>query len=159
LGVILKTTASKLRLPPKPLTPSRYVEYDDRAEMTVTRNTFLPVNIPKFSEQGFKIMDIPKDFYEEIRAFYYQYLHTRLSEGQIMGIVNTEEVDLFLIYLDNNATFRDMISNKYMKPILEEWSGLELRLTSGLRCEQSDLFATRRRFFSSHIHQQRSETS
>jgi len=52
------------------------------------------------------------------------------NEGKIFGIVNTEAVDLFLIYLDNNHTFRDEISNKYMKPILEEWSGVELVLTS-----------------------------
>jgi hypothetical protein len=64
-------------LPPKPLKNSEYEAYIERTQTTVLRNSFMPPHTPKFSKQGFKVMDIPSDFYQEIRKFYYQFLHTR----------------------------------------------------------------------------------
>eukprot|EP00471_Norrisiella_sphaerica_P003140 CAMPEP_0184486480 /NCGR_PEP_ID=MMETSP0113_2-20130426/7966_1 /TAXON_ID=91329 /ORGANISM="Norrisiella sphaerica, Strain BC52" /LENGTH=600 /DNA_ID=CAMNT_0026868377 /DNA_START=118 /DNA_END=1920 /DNA_ORIENTATION=+ len=105
---------------------------------TYIRNNYLAPSLPKYSETGTKMIKIPEPLYKELLDFYNKYLPSRSVESwDIHGAtqMNFHEVGSDLVYLDLDAAKRDFLANHYIKPLLEEWSGIKLKLSSfyGLR--------------------------
>lgn len=108
------------------------------ARERVTTNTFLRNNymgpaLNTFTKTGTKMMPIPEDINRELLSFYEKNLPLRQTEswdvhGQTQ--LNFHEVGTDLVFLDLDPAFRDRVANQMLKPVLEEWSGVKLRLTS-----------------------------
>jgi len=105
---------------------------------THIRNNFLGPALPKYSETGTNMIPIPEKLKDELTKFYYKNVPNRNNEPwDIHGAtqMNFHEVGTDLVYLDIDPVMRDELANKYIKPLLEEWSGIKLKLSSfyGLR--------------------------
>jgi len=100
---------------------------------THMRNNFLAPSLPKFSDTGTKLLKIPDELYKELTDFYYQNVPRRSNEQwDIYGAtqMNFHEVGTDLVYLDLDPFKRDELANRYIRPILEEWSGEKLKLNA-----------------------------
>lgn len=102
--------------------------YQARTQTTVTRNTFVPPAVPKFSVEGFQVMKIPQKMYEEMLEFQQKWASRRFCEHEVFGIIQGAKT--YMVKLDNDVSFRQRIATEYMQPILEAWTGLELTYES-----------------------------
>eukprot|EP01084_Bolivina_argentea_P110355 197077_1 len=100
---------------------------------TQTRNNWATAALPGFTENGYKAMKMPDGLLRDYIDFYVKWKDQEADEnwnsnGQTQ--VNGHEVAPFMISLDKDMPFRDRIANEYIKPLLEEWVGFPLQLTS-----------------------------
>ena len=105
---------------------------------TQIRNAYASPALPGFTELGYKVVKIPDNIMKEFILFYNKHRKQKRNENwNSYGAtqVNGHEISPYLISLDLDPQFRDNIANNYIKPMLEEWVGFELKLTShyGLR--------------------------
>jgi len=97
------------------------------------RNLYLSPAFPAFSKTlGFKAMPIPQPFHEWLLEFYQRRLPSRRvetwdSESTQMSFV---EVKTAFVDMDIERTAKEEYANKYLKPLVEEWAGVEVELTS-----------------------------
>eukprot|EP01084_Bolivina_argentea_P092801 166936_1 len=98
------------------------------------RSVWVAPALPAFSELGYKVRVMEPSHLNEFKRFHNKWkrTHREPENTDTFGqtAVNVHEVEPFMVSLDHNYNFRDNIANKYIKPILEEWVGFELQLTS-----------------------------
>ena len=90
-------------------------------------------NDNNFSELGYKAVEMTDEHLNAMREFYTKHRNERRSENwnsKGQTAVNGHEVEPSMVSLDLDMQFRDMIVNRYVKPVLEEWVGFPLKLTS-----------------------------
>jgi len=111
---------------------------DSVTTTTQLRNAYGSPALPAFTKLGYKSVEIPPSVMNEFVIFYNKYKSQKRDEnwgswGQTQ--VNGHEVSPYLIYMDLDMHFRDAVANQFIKPLLEEWVGFELELSShyGLR--------------------------
>lgn len=123
---------------------------ESRDSMTSTthfRNMFVAKAVPPFTPNGFKVVDIPEGLLKAITDFYYENLNERkIEEWDLTDTQNSfHDTIMHQINWDLNPR-RDELAIQYIKPILEEWSGVEgLELTAfyGIREYGTDHFLRR----------------
>jgi len=106
---------------------------DGTTTQTQLRNNWAAATLPAFSERGYKAMAMPDDLLREYVNFYVKYRGEKADEnwnsnGQTQ--VNGHEVAPYMTSLDKDMALRDRIAQNFIKPMLEEWVGFPLQLTS-----------------------------
>lgn len=96
------------------------------------RNIYLAHAFPNFTETGYKPMKTPQPLQNFLLNFMAQedtikHLEQWDNSSTQLNFVNTTTN---FYNLDEVAEKRDFMANKYLKPILEEWAGVELELTA-----------------------------
>eukprot|EP01084_Bolivina_argentea_P194180 333140_1 len=114
------------------------VSRDKFSLISELRNNFVVPALPAFSETGYKIIKTPVSMQNELFQFYKTYKtdNTMVERWNYDDTkLNTHRLSSFIIDLNLNVSFKEYIANNYIKPIMEEWLGFELQLTSfyGLR--------------------------
>jgi len=104
----------------------------------IMRNIYLSQDFPAFSKRGFKAIPIPEKMNEKLMDFYYRRLPERKTEfwDAESTQINFHEHPTSFIDMDKEFKMKEDLANTYLKPLLEEWSGIKpLQLTSfyGLR--------------------------
>mmetsp|Transcript_22112 Transcript_22112/g.39213 ORF Transcript_22112/g.39213 Transcript_22112/m.39213 type:complete len:613 (-) Transcript_22112:70-1908(-) len=97
------------------------------------RNLYLAEAFPAFSKTGFKVMPIPKPFNDWMLEFYERNVKTKRTEFWDSGSTQMSfvEIPTSFIDLDRERHMKEKYANEYLKPIVEEWSGVApLELTS-----------------------------
>eukprot|EP01084_Bolivina_argentea_P051963 95497_1 len=106
---------------------------DSTTTRTQLRNNWAAAALPAFSEKGYKAMKMPEGLWREYKEFYMKWRHKKVDEnwnshGQTQ--VNGHEVAPYMTTMDHDFDFRDRVANQYIKPLLEDWVGFPLQLTS-----------------------------
>lgn len=109
-----------------------------RARDIVTNNNqawthYLAQGVPAFTEKGYKIIDTPKFVHDWALDFYNRSsaeLRTVSDWSASSTQTNYQEVPMKMVSFDHLADERDQVMVEYLKPILEEWSGLKLSLSA-----------------------------
>jgi len=99
---------------------------------THVRNTFIPGKIPLLAT-GIKKIKIPEKMWTDLLNFLDKNFHRSHDEawGDSQTQLNYYERNTRLIYLDWDYKMRDRLANDYIRPIIEEWSGInDLKLTA-----------------------------
>jgi hypothetical protein len=97
------------------------------------RNLYLSEAFPAFTPSGFKAMPIPPEFQKWMLEFYARNEPSRRTEfwDAESTQMSFTEVPTTFIDLDRERYAKEQMANKYLKPIVEEWSGVApLELTS-----------------------------
>lgn len=131
-----------------PLNP-RFRTYDDqrnwlnnRDRTTIDnqlRGFAFPLKIKNFTKLGFEVRETPKEFQEWLVNFYEREKDQGVIENWDEGSatqINFHEYKTVMYNLDKVYREKEYYANTYIKPILEEWSGIKLKQTSfyGIRC-------------------------
>lgn len=95
--------------------------------MRYMKNYYQPNITPALTPVGFKKTRVPDELWNEILEFYSHNENKQRLESTIGPCVNQEVAPTYMIQMPGNL--RQKIITQ-MKPILEEWSGLQLRMTS-----------------------------
>ena len=106
---------------------------DESTQRENYRNNWVSSSLPAFSELGYKAVNMSKEHLNAMREFYIKWRHKRRAENwnsKGQTAVNGHEIEPSMVSLDMDMEFRDMIVNRYVKPLLEEWVGFPLKLTS-----------------------------
>jgi hypothetical protein len=80
--------------------------------------------------ESYKLMDIPKDVMDRIRAFYRK--HRSSDENYPSGAtgINAHEVKPGMVSYDMDMQERDHIAFNFIRPLVEEWVGMPLEFTA-----------------------------
>ena len=111
---------------------------DDTTTNTAMRSLYLSRAFPAFSPSGFKAIPIPDELKTNLMGFYNRFNHTRRTEYWDTSLtqMNFHETRTTFIDLDQIYDERNKWANKFIKPLVEEWSGvspLELTAFYGIR--------------------------
>jgi prolyl 4-hydroxylase len=81
-------------------------------------NTRQPGTVPRFTEEGFKKMPIPKRLYSQIKGYLDRNTQHQQKEYNIAGYLNNNRVATYMINIDENI--RHYVFTE-MRQILEKW--------------------------------------
>eukprot|EP01084_Bolivina_argentea_P110353 197073_1 len=103
---------------------------DEVTTRTQLRNNWASSTLPGFSEKGYKAVKLPDILMKKMIKFYHSNKHQRRNENwNTEGTqVNGHEVDSYMVWMPEK--WKDDIARTYIKPLLEQWVGFELQLTS-----------------------------
>jgi hypothetical protein len=96
------------------------------------RNIVYPLEMPMFTDQGYKKVPIPDEMYNWLMGFYHRHKSkTKLEDwGGDATHINFDQHQTKMINLDMEFDKKQEFADNYIKPILEEWSGVELKQTA-----------------------------
>jgi len=109
-----------------------YTSRDRTTCTTYVRNHYIPLEIPAFAT-GTKKMKTPKGLHDGLMDFFHRHKNRepfieQWADSQTQ--MNFIETTTRLVYLDWEPRTRDYLANTYLKPLLQEWAGVELELTA-----------------------------
>jgi len=99
---------------------------------TYHRNSLLPLDLPAFSKKGYATFKIPEPVYEWLLDFYDRNQKERRVEPWAADRtqMNFHEHKIYQVDLDLERAEADKLANEHIRPLLEEWVGRDLQLTS-----------------------------
>eukprot|EP00924_Labyrinthula_sp_SR-Ha-C_P004019 maker-scaffold_3-snap-gene-11.3-mRNA-1 protein AED:0.20 eAED:0.20 QI:37/1/1/1/1/1/2/243/670 len=100
---------------------------------THLRNSYLAQAFPAFTHRGFKVLETPKVVQDWLLSFHKNYEKYRITErwNAESTQLSFHEKPTTFIDMDKIRAKKNEMANKYLKPIVEEWSGMKpLELTS-----------------------------
>lgn len=133
---------SKLKsTPPVKLNPvfgsmKKQEEWLKKRDITTTdnqlRNLYFPLSIPKFTKRGFDVIETPKPFHDFLIEFYENEKKASKTEHWVNDATQLSFHESPTKFYDLDKVFDAKVEygDRYIKPILEKWSGIELEQTS-----------------------------
>lgn len=97
----------------------------------LVNNRKQPEGLPQFTSVGFKKITVPDDVWDLIKTYYEENKDSPKKEkwGQNNVFTNNVEAPSYMVNLPENGKLKEQIFEG-LRPILEEWSGVELVQTA-----------------------------
>ncbi|KAG5178579.1 hypothetical protein JKP88DRAFT_79394 [Tribonema minus] len=104
---------------------------EQNEKFRVRNNVQQPVGLPRFTDVGFKKIRVPDDVWDMLVTYYRQNKQNPKIERWGKGNVYTNNLEApsYMVNLPETGPLKPAIFNG-LRPILEEWSGVELVSTS-----------------------------
>lgn len=131
----IRIRKEKIQLKPG-MSHKQQSEWLKRRDMTTNdnqvRNLAYPLSIPQFTNKGYKKVPIPEEMYNWLMGFYHRHKKDTKNEdwGGDATHINFDQHKTKMINLDMEFDKKQEFADKFIKPILEEWSGVELVQTA-----------------------------
>lgn len=116
---------------------------DECTTSEFSRGHFYPPVTPGFSEEGYKAVETPKELQKWLLDFYNEKKNSKAIESWGAGLTQNSfhTTKMYFYDLDEQYAKKTAMADKYIKPLLEEWSGVkDLEVTSiyGIREYQAN---------------------